>query len=603
MCAIFGFVGNLSSHDLEKATNLMSHRGPDGYGFFNNNKISLGHRRLKIIDLSNNAKQPMTYADDRFIITFNGEIYNYLELKNILTKKGHKFQSLSDTEVIIASFAEWGKNCVNKFNGMWAFAIYDKKLDSLFFSRDRLGKKPFFYSLTENGEFIFASEMRAILSVIKKKDVNENLIRNFNSKTIFSYEASTNTLFRNINKVPAGSYGYFRNKKLVINKFWKVENELIKVSNDYNEQVKQFREIFEESCSLRMRSDVNLGITLSGGVDSSSVMSVSNFVNKKNFLGKGLDPFVASFSNTSYDEAFYANKVAQHCEKELNLVDIKLDNAFANLETFTYLNEDIYNTNITPYFLLYKKIKEKNISVTLDGHGADELFGGYSFDILQSFSDGGLNLKNFNTLSEIYLNTHPENEGKRLSYLKKIKLFSRNYLGSKILGRHIKKKNFDSFFNSALYVSSFETILPTLLRQYDRYSMASGVEIRMPFLDHRLVSFAFSIPWTSKLRNGFTKNIVRDSVSNLLPKDIIYRKAKIGLNPPLVDWYKSEVFRNFLLDTINSQSFKECTLIKPNKFQKMVTNNLNLNHQQIGEIWLSIFPYLWEKYYLRKVGS
>jgi asparagine synthase (glutamine-hydrolysing) len=271
MCGIFGVVGQVDRMLAEACVRRMAHRGPDGEGLWHTAEVTLGHRRLSILDLTAQAAQPMSYANGRYHITYNGEIYNFLEMRGELENSGHCFSSDSDTEVILAAFMEWGEACQLRFNGMWAFAIWDNQEKSLFLSRDRFGKKPLFYAWLPEAKFTFASEMKAIFPLLDEVRANTSLVRD--TSRIFLYESTDECVIEGIKRFPAGHSGWLRNNRLEIKRWWCTLDHLLEAPEKYEDQVEQFRELFLDACRLRMRSDVPLGTALSGGLDSSATIS------------------------------------------------------------------------------------------------------------------------------------------------------------------------------------------------------------------------------------------------------------------------------------------------------------------------------------------
>ena len=488
--------------------------------------------------------------------------------------KGYQFHSQSDTEVILAAFVAWGEACLDKFNGMWAFAIWDCQEKALFLARDRLGKKPLFYTTLLNHDFAFASEMKALFPLLKEVRPNKGLV--MDAKRIFDYENTEECVIEGIKRFPAGHYGWVRHGRLNIKRWWCTLDHLVKVPSRYEEQVEQFRELFLDACRLRMRSDVPIGTALSGGLDSSATISVMAYLGK-NRQSERMErdwqhAFVAAFPGTPFDETGYARMVTDHIGIDATIIDIDPLKALDDLDKYFYLFEDLFITSPIPFMLTYQAVKSHDISVTLDGHGADELFGGYSFDYLVALRDAGWNLKQAYAIVGTYYDGLPQDSEQFAQMPSKTRYIAEHhakYWARKIFrrGAHLVSRDAQhpawrglDHLNQQLYVSTHETILPTLLRNYDRYSMANGVEIRMPFLDHRILSFAFSLPWSSKIRNGFSKAVIRDAVAPYMPAEIAYRKTKIGFSSPMVDWMKGPL-KGFMLDTINSQSFRECSLI------------------------------------------
>jgi len=610
MCGIFGHIGYLPKETAQYCTDILAHRGPDGSGVLHTPDVTFGHRRLAILDLSDHAKQPMQSNSGRYWITFNGEIYNFVELRKELETIGYKFKSISDTEVILAAFEEWGENCQDRFNGMWALAIWDTVNNSVFFSRDRFGKKPLFYVYLPNNKFSFASEMKALFPLLKEIKANTDIVKN-NSR-ILNYESSDECVITGIKRFPAGYCGWFKNGKLRVKRWWCTLDHIHDVPSSYDDQVDQFHDLFLDACRLRMRSDVPLGTALSGGLDSSATIScmahIATHGKTKRMSENWQHAFVASFPGTHLDETKYAKLVAENIGVTPQIIEIDPLQEISKLSHYFYLFEDLYITSPIPFMQTYRNVKKQNISVTLDGHGADELFGGYAFDYIQALNDAGFNRTQASEIIEAYYSAYGNNTesynlpSKSLFYAKWHskniikKLIKRN---NEYLSKDITHKNWSSLdnLNKRLYVSTHETILPTLLRNYDRYSMANGVEIRMPFMDHRIVSFAFSIPWSSKIRNSYSKSIIRDAIAQYMPNEVAYRKTKIGFNSPIVEWMKGPL-KEFMLDMISSQSFLECRLIDPEKVANKINyviNSSNAKYTDGEKAWTMLSPYIWER--------
>jgi asparagine synthase (glutamine-hydrolysing) len=623
MCGIFGVVGQVDRMLAEACVRRMAHRGPDGEGLWHTAEVTLGHRRLSILDLTAQAAQPMSYANGRYHITYNGEIYNFLEMRGELENSGHCFSSDSDTEVILAAFMEWGEACQLRFNGMWAFAIWDNQEKSLFLSRDRFGKKPLFYAWLPEAKFTFASEMKAIFPLLDEVRANTSLVRD--TSRIFLYESTDECVIEGIKRFPAGHSGWLRNNRLEIKRWWCTLDHLLEAPEKYEDQVEQFRELFLDACRLRMRSDVPLGTALSGGLDSSATISAMAHIashGKTQRMGENWQhAFVASFPGTPLDETMYARMVTDHIGIEPVVIEIDPLKEISNLSRYFYLFEDLYITSPIPFMQTYGAVKAHGVSVTLDGHGADELFGGYPFDYVLALEDAGWNVSQAIDIVKTYYAAYGEsaqfngNLPPQSTYLAKWYKDRSMRFGKqavkKILGIKRPNKCMDGkhpgwerlgSLNQRLYTSTHETILPTLLRNYDRYSMANGVEIRMPFMDHRIVTLAFSLPWTAKVRGGFSKAIVRDAMAPYMPREVAYRKTKIGFNSPIVDWMQGPL-KSFMLDITSSQSFKECQLIDSvdvaNQIQRVI-NNPDAKYVEGERAWTLLTPYLWERAVIKR---
>jgi asparagine synthase (glutamine-hydrolysing) len=622
MCGILGKIGTYQRPTFENALNSIKHRGPDGFGIWQSDDqyITLGHRRLSILDLSDFGKQPMHY--EHLSIIFNGEIYNFLEIKRELFLKGHKFKSESDTEIILASYLEWGTKCFNKFNGMWALGIWDAKNKELILSRDRFGKKPLFYAY-ENGSFTFASEMKAITPFLNSINISDDF--HWCQNNIFLYEATEKCLINDIKRFPAGHFAILKQNQnqLFCQKYWDTSKEIIKPASTYEEQVEHFRELLVDACKIRMRSDVPIGTLLSGGLDSSSIFAMMNQVelhtNSNRVANDWQHAFVASFPGSFLDEKHYARKVTDHFNLPLEIIDVNEVTDINQLEYYQYLFEDIYITNPIPMVETYKRVRSKGIIVTLDGHGADEYLGGYPTSIYDAFIDSLCDKQQKRMIVDTYQgminSSGTTNVNIELTkfILRKIGVWGINKMQYfHLTDKHQKipipsfpkKENMD-YFTSQLYATFHQTIMPTLLRNYDRYSMIAGVESRMPLLDYRLVTYAFSLPWSSKLRNGYSKSLLRDATRPYLPKDISNRKQKIGFNSPINEWIKG-TWKEYMLDTVYSKEFMECELINPIHIRKRVEKVIyepNSNYFESQDTWRYFTTYLWYKTFYKKVSS
>ncbi|WP_228237527.1 asparagine synthase (glutamine-hydrolyzing) [Allomuricauda sp. M10] len=612
MCGILGTVPATEHSHFKGALDTLTHRGPDSFGIENiDDEVSLGHRRLSILDISENGHQPMFHESRRYAVIFNGEIYNFLEIQKELENLGHRFRSTSDTEVLLKAYIQWGEECVLKFNGMWALAIWDTETKRLFMSRDRYGKKPLFYAQVD-GKFIFASEMKAIFPFMDRLEVSDDF--NWMKKNVFFYEATEKCLIKGIKRFPAGHSGHFENGKLSLYRYWNTLDHLVEVPKSYEEQVEVFRELFMDSCKLRMRSDVTIGTALSGGLDSSAtIAAMANLAkNNNSYSNDWQHAFVATFPGTPLDESHYAKMVTDHLGIGATYVKIDPLEHWGKLEEYFYLFEDLYITSPLPMVMLYGAVKRNGVTVTLDGHGADELLSGYQQGTLESLWDARFNLRNTKDILNIYQGSINEDEvqydreGKLKVYLD----YMARKTGKKILGKKMPSidnghPNFNKLDNLSQYLYSMfhENIMPTLLRNYDRYAMINGVEIRMPFMDHRIVSFLNSVPYSTKIGNGYTKRIVRDALDPFLPKEVTWRKSKVGFSSPIVDWMQNEL-SDWFMDTVNSNSFLQSGLVTdPHQLKDRITaivNKENHNFSEAQKCWTELSPYIWEKAILKR---
>lgn len=592
MCGIFGCIGKMDRLKAYACINQIKYRGPDNLIVKELDGITLAHSRLSILDVSDAANQPMSDPTGRYWIVYNGEVYNFLELRKELELLGWHFRTNSDTEVILYSYIEWGENFQDKCNGMWGIAIWDSVKKTLFLSRDRFGVKPLYY-YEQDGNFYFASEMKAFFPIMKERKINYSI---FESKNYFSYEATEDCTVRNIKKIQAGYCGYLKNGYLDLHKWWDTLKNLVKTPEKYEEQVEWMREVFLDACKIRMRSDVPIGTSLSGGLDSSTVIGAMKHIvdtSQMKINKNWYHTFVASMPGTIIDETQYAEMAAKYVDVSIEKVMVTSSITPEKLFEYLYICEEPYITSPIPFMQTYNSIAKNGIKVTIDGHGADELFGGYSFDIYYAALESTCNLKDLKNIWETYNHMSlPESKISYDDFIFKVTDLNANY--------NVEKDVDTSFlgpFNQNLYVQSHKNVLPTLFRCYDRYSMGNGVEIRMPFMDYRIVCFAFSIPWQSKINGGYSKRIIRDMAAPFMDEEIIYRRDKVGFNSPMTEWLQGDM-KEFILDTIHSKEFYECELLNPlnvtikiNEFYKNQSNTFTSGE----EVWKLLIPFLWKK--------
>lgn len=632
MCGILGIINKKTDKEFAgRCLDRMIHRGPDAGRIWQEDEaaegegyVTLGHRRLAILDLSEAGVQPMLGPMQRYVIVFNGEIYNFLELRDELIRKGYSFKSDSDTEVLLSAYIEWGHECLDRLNGMWAMAVWDREKKELFMSRDRYGVKPLFYTWLDDKktQLAFASEMKSLTPLMASVTPNRRLLMDPSLMT--EYESSEECVIEEIHRFPAASYGIFNpeNSGIRIKRFYETLDHTHAVPDNYYKQVEEFRELFLDACKIRMRSDVTLGTALSGGLDSSAtICAMAHLARNDSDARMNKDwqhAYVAAFPGTTMDESMYARQVTDYLGIASTEVVIDPSKAVERLDEYLYLFEDVYLTSPIPMMELYHALRENSTLVTIDGHGADELFGGYTFDFINALHDAGHNQQERNMILDAYINSFPD-DGSNVS----LKNRSKSAVLAQFRKRELKKKLKslikrpvaparmpDGFkeldtLNQILYRSTHENILPTLLRNYDHYSMASGVEIRMPFMDHRIVEYAFSIGWQSKLHNGYSKSIIRDACAPFMPEAIAYRRTKIGFNTPIVEWMKGPM-REYFMDIIGSSDFLGCDLINPAEVKNKVTQVITdpgASFAQGEMAWSSLYPYLWERAVLKRFKS
>ena len=585
MCGINGFTYK-DQKKIKLMNNTLKHRGPDAlkYKLFSN--LSFGHARLSIIDLSSAGDQPMTKFG--LTIIFNGEIYNYIEIKEELKKKGYKFTTKTDTEVILAAYDYWGKNCLNKFNGMWAFAIYNKKKEELFLSIDRFGIKPLYYHISNN-ELIFSSEIKPILKL--------GIIRKPNLKKISAYlnhglsDYNKETFFENIYSFDPGSYLIWNLKtsKYTIKKYYKLKNNKTKITE--KKAINKTNNLLKDAIKLRFRSDVEVGCCLSGGLDSSAIVGISN----KLYPNQKLKTFSAIFPNSKINEEKYIDLVSKKFKTKKFKTNPNYKELIEDLDDLIYHQEEPFgSTSIYAQYRVMKQVSQKKIKVLLDGQGADELFGGYHLYfnsyINQLLKDRKITEIIFSKLFwkyiTFYLLSNPNRIFEQIFKRKKLNIYN------------LKQKN----INYPKYIDDYllfcmTTNLKSLLKWEDKNSMRFSIESRVPYLDYRLVEFAFSLPYYFKIKNFETKHIFRKTIKNYVPKKIIERKDKIGFATPEKDWLKTREFDTFVKKIIYSNSFVSRTIWDYKKIQKIYQKK---NKQYYTNIWKIINTELWFRTFIDK---
>ncbi len=608
MCGILGTIPATDPVAFEQALTCIAHRGPDGAGIWRGNAdVSLGHRRLSIIDVSDAASQPM-HRYGRYHMVYNGEIYNFLEIRRELESIGEVFTTESDTEVLLSAFARWGKDCLPRLNGMWALAIWDSQEKSLFLARDRMGEKPLYYLLDER-RLIFASEQKAILPFVQHVRAADNfhaLCRN-----PYAYEGTSQTLIAGISRFPAAHYAWYKQGTLQSYRYWAPAETALQIPADYEGQVEALRELLLDSTRMRLRADVPVASALSGGVDSAAVASAIARIGKQQNVERlpenWQNAFVASFPGSAIDETAPARSIAKHLGINLREILISTDAARDDLEHISYLFEDVHEVNPLPHANLYKEMRRQGVFVSLDGHGGDELFGGYESSILHALPSALGSSRDIGMLLGTYHAVHPASEQFRgmsiprmAAYLLRSEVRDRRKFRQWDAPMRHALKGQDSL-NRHLMRLSFDTVLPTLLRNYDRYSMMNGVEIRIPLLDHRIVDFAFGLSWRSKLRNGYSKAVLRDAARPWLPPSIMNNRTKIGFAPPIVDWMRGSL-REYILDEISSDAFRTANMIDPLRLGKslgLIIKGEGAAMQYGAEaVWKEFSIYLWEKNFM-----
>jgi asparagine synthase (glutamine-hydrolysing) len=601
MCGIAGF--NWVDQELAaKMAACLKHRGPDASGLFCENGISLGHTRLSILDLSEKGAQPMQFG--HLVIVYNGEIYNFQEIRSQLKSLGHQFRSNCDTEVILHAYDVWGVDCVNKFNGMWAFCIYDGKTNLLFLSRDRFGIKPLYYFFN-NDKFLFASELKALRSASLPCEIDSDAL---NFYFYQKYIGGERTIFKNFFKLKAGHNLTFdlRTKKITIAQYYNLEKQIQQCQTiPLEERLRSLEPLIADAVDKRLIADVPVGSFLSGGVDSSLISAIIA-KNKKDFK-----TFSIGFKDESYDEIKYSKIVSEHIKTDHHYKYLGIDEELIKYVVGN-MDEPFGDSSILPTYLL-SKITREFVTVSLSGDAGDEVFGGYDSYKAWKLSKG---LPQFAvaSLGKI-VKLFPPSE-KKLSLAFKAKKFVEDF-DSDVNRRHL---NWMSTFNDesrqqllgANFVAA-ESVLDCggensllslqlndinnylaedILKKVDLASMLNSLEVRVPFLDYRVVPLVLSLPPEYKIRGLTTKWLLKRIAAKYLPPKIAHRKKR-GFTVPVSSWLRqSEFIRGVLI----SRRYYEHNLFSCDYVQKLLTEHIASKQDNARKLWLVfVFNYWFER--------
>ncbi|MBU1417943.1 MAG: asparagine synthase (glutamine-hydrolyzing) [Proteobacteria bacterium] len=621
MCGICGF--NWKDEELIRRMNSqLVHRGPDQDGIYCCDHASLGHRRLSIIDLSEQGRQPMFNEDGSLCLVFNGEIYNFQELRESLQQKGHTFSSHSDSEVILHAYEEYGMGVLEKLRGMFAFALYDLKEKTIFLARDRIGIKPLYYYHKDN-KLVFASEIKAILEdkTIERKLSHQALYDYIG----FEFVPAPATMFQDIYKIPAGHYLLCREGKIEVKQYWDLDFSANSAGLSYNDSVEKLRELLDYSVKSHLVSDVPLGVFLSGGLDSSAIVAMM-----RRHISGPLKTFTIGYHDKSFSELDYAAQVADYFGTEhqvLMLDDIKSEYVE---KTLWHLDEPMTDLSTVPLYLLCKQARE-HVTVCLSGEGADESFAGYDrfkasklnlfFRVLpapvrkqivgrliaalpdQPQKKGAINmLKRFVEGA----NLPPEGHHLRWQY------FANEDQNNHLFNEHFKSQTvFDPFrivrdysgrcnakdrINREIYLDMRYMMTDSVLMKVDKMSMASSLEVRVPLLDHVLVEFLASLPGDWKLKGMRTKHIFRSVLDGMLPDNIVNR-GKQGYSLPVKHLLRGEM-KSYMVSLLN-----ESTIIRENMHlgyvNHLIKEHCDMVHNHNHVLWALINIAIWHNRFFK----
>ncbi len=606
MCGIVGFSAS-DKRVLEKMTDSIRHRGPDAEGFFVDEDVSLGHRRLSIIDLSEKAAQPMLYKD--FVIVFNGEIYNFQELRAELEQLGHTFISNSDTEVVLHAYEQWQADCVNRFNGMWAFCIYNKNSKKLFLSRDRFGIKPLYYFF-DSQQLVFASELKAIKAFGFDLKINKKALSFFFYQKYIGADLS---IFKHVFKLrPAENLEFCLQKKSLKKYFY---YDLLKEireaeKRDLRSRISEIESVLEDAIEKRLIADVPVGSFLSGGLDSSLISAVIA-QKKSNF-----QTFSIGFRDKSYNELEFSKIVAKHINTGHNYEMLEMDESILK-KVLATLDEPFGDSSVLPTFLL-SKITKKKVTVSLSGDAGDELFGGY--DTYWGFKIANLMPEFVVSLLRFFVKFIPSLK-KKVSLEFKIKRFLRDFQKN-ATKRHL---NWMATFTEAerkqlltCEAVSNENLIPTagnrnqlqdiqvldvqnylpedILKKVDIASMANSLEVRVPFLDYRLVPLVLSLPDRCKIKGFRSKYLLKKIGARFVPKLILKRKKR-GFTVPIARWIeKSELVHAYLSEA----KYYKHGLLNREYVMQLLGLHLSRKGDYARHLWLVfVFNYWYDKNLVR----
>ena len=602
MCGISGILSpdttQVSRQRLHAMTNAIAHRGPQGEGFWvnENNTVGFGHRRLSIIDLSSAGAQPMHYRH-RYTIVYNGEIYNYVELKETLVKKGYHFVSHTDTEVVLAAYACYGYDCLQYFDGMFAFAIWDNIEHTLFCARDRFGEKPFYYNYNAaTNELVFASEMKALWAAgIPKKMRSDMLFNYLTLGWVQSAVSKEQTFYENIFSLPPAHcilYHFPPNNTVTfaISSYWDLDKETTVQGRTDEQLLSTFIDLLTTSVSRRLRSNVPVGSSLSGGLDSSSIVAVIN-----QMIGDGAKQktFSATFPGFEKDESAYINQVVERFGVDNYTTTPTAVDFIQDLPSLIHHQEEPFQSaSIFAQYKVYQLARQHGVTVILDRQGADETMAGYT-KYYHWYWQELIAAKQWKTVSDerrsASQNGHAIDWGFRNYIAAFLPQVAANQLEKNVCQQqrhnhdltkefiHHNQKRSNIYkpaiatLNDVLYFNTMQFGLEELLRYADRNSMAHGREVRLPFLNHQLVEFVFSLPAKHKIRCGFTKYLLRQSMDKLLPKAIVWRTDKVGFEPPQKAWMQHSVVIEYTHESrkklVNEGILRPAILQMPIRYQ------------------------------------
>jgi asparagine synthase (glutamine-hydrolysing) len=632
MCGICGIAGTSTSEPVSESLiarmcREIIHRGPDDEGIFVDGKVGLGNRRLSIIDVEG-GHQPLSNENGTIWIAYNGEAYNFPDVRNELIGRGHVFKTRSDTETFVHAYEEWGMDFIHKFRGMFAFALWDKKANRLLLVRDRVGVKPLYYTQLTDGTIVFGSELKTILAhpEVKRKIEPEAL----DLFLTLEYVPAPHSMFKNIFKLPAGRYLTFEDGRISIRKYWDIEPYQGTAENISSRSLESLMDelyaLLKESVKLRLVSDVPLGAFLSGGIDSSAIVGLM-----RELGASPLKTFSIGFKDASYNELEYARRIAQKFDTEHQEFVLEPQALELTEKLIRHLDEPLGDFSIFPTYLV-SKMARASVKVILSGDGGDEIFAGYEHYQAQKISRFPL-VPSLAKAAAAVANKLRPSEQKKGTW-NKLRRFTQAFENCKNL-RHFRwmmflsdrakedlysaafksqlgglqsireREPFSDIFASLggfdrltgeLYLDLKTYLVDDIMVKVDRMSMAASLEGREPLLDHKLVEFAFKLPGKLKLHGLTTKWIFKKTMERLLPKENIYR-SKEGFSIPIKHWLRTEL-KDLMRDYLCEKRIREDGLFHYGPIQKMMEAHIagreNFSHQ----LWALLIFEIWKEKYL-----
>jgi asparagine synthase (glutamine-hydrolysing) len=626
---ILNSVGEDPRNRVIRGTRLIAHRGPDDEAFYFSHDYCAGFRRLSIIDLTDAGRQPMSDRSGRFWITFNGEIYNYKEIRKELIDLGHVFRTTGDTEVLLGAYSQWGPECLSKLNGMFAFLIWDSKEKTLFGARDRFGEKPLFYSISQNG-IAFASEIKGLAPLLDQPvRPNEQVLSEYLIEAKMDH--SNDSFFQGVQSLPAGCRFFIRNGKMHTVQYWNLDPSENEFQGSPSEAVDRFGSLFQDSIRLRMRSDVPIGTSLSGGVDSSAVVClIAKMLEKESFLSATRKTFTAHYPE--FDETQQLEDVVKQANCESFRITPKPEGLQSLEELLWWQDEPFMSFSVLASREVMREARKRGVKVLVNGQGADEVLAGYSnclrpylLDLLMKCRLSALwktvnqekQLTGKTAWQSLYklIGQEARVEVLKTTGLKALKDWIRpprrydeksivrpdflSELHDPLLRTHEHKISHVSNLKRSLVYSMFIENLPLYLRIEDRNSMSFSLESRLPFLDHRIAEFVMGIPTEWLMKDSKNKWLLREAMTPLLPSSVVNRRDKLGFPTPDIVW-QSGPLRSEIMDLMHSESFRSRGVFDASsciKEMEAIPENLIGNpkkyHKSIRRIFRIISTEIW----------